>query len=652
MPLKPTSQQASKPLSFPLATSEDLKRLRLFRKVPGASLRHLDGRVYRCSYPARETVLELPKREAVFSYFFFLLQGQLQISGFDEEARQKPLNFLRKGDFFVDKAFSWRGQVATKATAITAVELLVVSRQDLQRLAEIQPGFKDDLKKLADRVDYRNRTFSEDKHSRSALEFLIQTELTQGSRVKITQMDKCIECNICYTSCEERHGFQRIERGYARFGVLDFAKSCLTCFYPACIPSCPVDSVVFNRQTGEVEILDNCIGCSACATACQYGAILMHKVEPTLPVFSRFLDPHKKVKPKFIADKCNHCDGFDDLACVANCPTGAILEVEASELLEDPRILGAGKGVQKPMDSLLQRNWFDLALQKTYVFLAFVGTLFLAWEAFALTKSPDVSLLLLMKAWGWLPSDAVLEFSRGSKLCNFYGNLGFLLIMGSLAYPLRKQFPRLFKYLGREPAWLDFHNFCGFFGSVLILFHTAFVFPFQPSSFGIVALGLVVLSGLFGRFLYQIIPRGVAGTELRMRDIEEEDEALTQKLGALLGQSDAQKAFVKKIVQTATEDARLNPTFWSLIRSVIRTWVMLWTYRLRLPSEIKIQGRQVHVFLDLLKSQIRLQRNAALLNVTSRLFALWRTVHRPFAWIMMMIAVGHILKNLILFTNW
>jgi ferredoxin len=40
----------------------------------------------------------------------------------------------------------------------------------------------------------------------------------------------------------------------------------------------------------------------------------------------------KKKKPKRIANKCDHCLGYSDLACISACPTGAIIQI-------DPRAL-------------------------------------------------------------------------------------------------------------------------------------------------------------------------------------------------------------------------------------------------------------------------------------------------------------------------
>ncbi len=652
LPRKKKRREASSDLSaLPLAKSSELKRIHLFREVPHMVLGNLEGRVRRAVANDSETILELYPSDEPFRYFFFILSGQVKVSGYDEEARVKPLNFLRKGEFFVDKSLHWGGQVATKVVAISHVEILVVPWESVRELSNAYKPFNEKIKALTERIDYRNRTYSEDRYARSVLEFLIDKELTQASRVKITQMDKCIECNTCYDSCEERHGFQRLERGYARFGILDFAQSCITCFYPTCIPACPVDSVIYNSAKGEVEILDSCIGCSACATACQYGAIKMYRANPEDNLYARFFAPGKKIKPKQIADKCNHCAGYDDMVCITNCPTGAIIEVESTELLENPRIFGAAEAGWHELPSLIERNWLERFLQIVYVAVGLCVTLGLFWEAAALKRFPALSFLLYLQAKGIIPSKFGLSFERGSDYCYFIGNVGFTLILISLVYPLRKAFPKLFKYLGKKPYWLDLHNFCGLLGTVFVTFHTGFVFPLQPSTFGYLALVAVMLSGVFGRFLYQMIPRGVAGTELKLRDIEEEDAGITKKMSALLGGETKYREIVNRILSELTSEGSKNPNLWSLVRSVVKSRWLLWRLRFQFPAEVKINQRQIGVFRNLLDEKVRLQRNVAFLAVSSRLFARWQYIHRPFAYVMGAVAIGHVVYNLIFFAG-
>ncbi|MCB0327196.1 MAG: 4Fe-4S dicluster domain-containing protein [Bdellovibrionales bacterium] len=652
-PSKPIQKKKKKtlPPTFPSVSPSNLKAISMFRGLGADELKILDGHVRRASAKAGETIIELPDREDTFSYFFFIAMGQVQVQGLDEESKPQTLNFLRKGDFFVDKSFEWNRQIATKIVAITDSELLLLPKEYLKEISVKVPEIQGSLRQVGELVDYRNRIYREDSNSRSVLDFLVETGLTQASRVKITQLDKCIACNTCYEACEERHGFQRLSRGYAKFGVLDFAKSCLTCFYPTCIPACPVDSISFNRSNGEVEIMDSCIGCTTCAKACQYGAITIHKSTPEEKRFSRFYSPDKKIRPKFVADKCNHCDGFDDMACITNCPTDAIIEIEAADLLDNPRIFGIGKEAREVLPSLMTPSPWAARFNSFYIFVAMASTLLLGFEVFAMKKMPELSFLYSLQAYGLIPLDFDLRLVRGSQLCIFMGNIGFGLILLAMIYPVRKAMPRLFKYMGKKPRWLDFHNFCGYMGTLLVSFHTGFEFSLQGSTIGYFALLGVMLSGFLGRFLYQMIPRGVAGTELQLKDIEKEDQEITKKLERLLRDSKEQKDQIRSTLEKISTKRPEQATLFKMFLSFLMTKSHIRKLQRQLRKSKSISKEDIGQVGMLLHEKIRLARNVAYLDFSYRLFEKWQFIHRPFAYIMGTFAIFHILYNLIWF-NW
>jgi Fe-S-cluster-containing hydrogenase component 2/CRP-like cAMP-binding protein len=651
---KKVRKKKGAPPTFPVIDAHELKKLILFKDLTEMEFQKLQGSVRRASAQAGETIIELPKSEESFQYFFFIALGQVYVSGLDVEAKIRPLNFLRKGDFFVDKSFQWNSQVTTKVTAITDSEIFLVPKDNLREISKNSPLFQKQILEISDRVDYRNRIYNEDTHAQSVLEFLIQTGLTQASRVKITQLDKCIACDTCYDACEERHGFQRLTRGYAKFGVLDFAKSCLTCFYPTCIPACPVDSVVFNQQKGEVEILDACIGCTSCAQACQYGAITMYKADTENPYHKRFFSPDKKVKPKFIADKCNHCEGYKDMACISNCPTDAIIEVAAADLLDSPKIFGLGKDTRDPQQILTVESPWAVRFQAFLIFTALVSSFFLMWEILTLKRWPALSMLANIQQLGFIPSDFNIELKKGSDLCVLLGNAGFALIMVAMLYPIRKALPKFFKPFGKKPRWLDFHNFCGFMGTLLVSFHTGFEFvpgniPSMISLGGYFALVLVMMSGFLGRFLYQMIPRGVAGTELQMRDIENEDRMISEKLDVIFSYSKAQREKVQEAVKRIVGEQPDKQTFFRMTRAFLVTKGFIRKLVGELQETQKLSDGELEKLSLLLNEKVKLARNVAYLAFSYRLFKKWQFIHRPFAYVMGSLAIVHIIYNIFLF---
>lgn len=85
---------------------------------------------------------------------------------------------------------------------------------------------------------------------------------------------------------------------------------------------------------------------------------------------------------------------------------------------------------------------------------------------------------------------------------------GVLMVL-SLVYSLRKRWRRL-KGGHHIRPWLTFHEFTGFLSAVLAIFHAAFQSNNEVASLTSLALFLVVLTGLVGRFLWELVP-GVMG---------------------------------------------------------------------------------------------------------------------------------------------
>jgi hypothetical protein len=86
-----------------------------------------------------------------------------------------------------------------------------------------------------------------------------------------------------------------------------------------------------------------------------------------------------------------------------------------------------------------------------------------------------------------------------------YGIFGTILILTNLLYLARR---RLAAWsLGSMAAWLNLHVLTGLVGTLLILFHSAFQFRTPIALVTAISLGIVVLTGIVGRYLYALTPR-------------------------------------------------------------------------------------------------------------------------------------------------
>ena len=93
----------------------------------------------------------------------------------------------------------------------------------------------------------------------------------------------------------------------------------------------------------------------------------------------------------------------------------------------------------------------------------------------------------------------------GGLIGHGYGIVGTILILANLLYLARRRLARW--SLGSMASWLNLHVFTGLVGSLLILFHSAFQFRTPIAQVTAISLGVVVATGVAGRYLYALTPR-------------------------------------------------------------------------------------------------------------------------------------------------
>jgi hypothetical protein len=86
--------------------------------------------------------------------------------------------------------------------------------------------------------------------------------------------------------------------------------------------------------------------------------------------------------------------------------------------------------------------------------------------------------------------------------------VGTALILTNLLYLVRRRFAKFIPaWAGSVKAWLNLHVFTGLTGSMLILFHSAFQLRTPIATLTSVSLAIVVVTGLVGLYLYELIPK-------------------------------------------------------------------------------------------------------------------------------------------------
>jgi formate dehydrogenase iron-sulfur subunit len=147
---------------------------------------------------------------------------------------------------------------------------------------------------------------------------------------------RCIDCRACMVACsvENKIAMNKTRIWVSGVGVTgEFPKlgratmvyHCMHCAAPDCLSACPVGAYT-KREDGPV-IYDpkKCIGCRYCMNACPFG----------VPHF----DFDKGLVEGAFIDKCTMCPQRLDVglepACVATCPTEALVFGDRTDLLKE-----------------------------------------------------------------------------------------------------------------------------------------------------------------------------------------------------------------------------------------------------------------------------------------------------------------------------
>ncbi|MDD5034494.1 MAG: hypothetical protein PHE55_07015 [Methylococcaceae bacterium] len=114
-----------------------------------------------------------------------------------------------------------------------------------------------------------------------------------------------------------------------------------------------------------------------------------------------------------------------------------------------------------------------------------------------------VMVLVVAAIGGALLIEVLLSLQAGwtfghSQQGHVVGWVGFALILSVFAYPLKKRFDRKW-----PKNWFRFHQMAGIVGPMLILIHAGPHFHALVPLFALLAMGIVVLSGVIGSAVHR-----------------------------------------------------------------------------------------------------------------------------------------------------
>ena len=229
------------------------------------------------------------------------------------------------------------------------------------------------------------------------------------------------------------------------------------------------------------------------------------------------------------------------------------------------------------------------------------------------------------------------------------GIVGGVMILMQLLYALRKRVKSM-RFLGTVAGWFQAHMMLGILAPVCILIHCGFSLGATNSNIALFCMLTVSGSGIFGRYFYSKIHRGLYGRKANLADLQASARDLRQRGTKLL--------MMPKLMELADEQERrlLGVADWNSallafaplaiaarfsggrgrLRRYARAAINLTAERHKAVATQR--ARFERVAYDYINRRMRATREVAEFRIYERLFSVWHVLHVPL--FLMLIAAG------------
>lgn len=264
----------------------------------------------------------------------------------------------------------------------------------------------------------------------------------------------------------------------------------------------------------------------------------------------------------------------------------------------------------------------------------------LTYESYTQKYMPDLSILSYLHGLGYLKGYPVI-YEPGKGIWHPMGWVGSAMMVVMMLYSIRKR-AGFMRSSGSLRHWLSAHMFLGIMGPVLVTFHTTFKFN------GIIATSfwsmiITMVFGILGRYIYIQIPRSIAGTELRVQDIERMVQTMDTRIGEfskgiqvseLLKTIDIRKkgpedgGWLKSLLFMLRDDIVISYRMRKLDTVLRKTHHLPWKVRRKIDF--------------LIRKKSAFTRRMNYLSTTHKILHYWHIFHVPLAFVMFLIMILHV----------
>jgi hypothetical protein len=244
------------------------------------------------------------------------------------------------------------------------------------------------------------------------------------------------------------------------------------------------------------------------------------------------------------------------------------------------------------------------------------------------------------------------DYKPGGTIGHGVGILGSTMVLLLFIYSVRKR-QWLGLRFGPMNRWLSIHIWLGFMGPLFITLHTAMKFQgiVSVSYFSMLA---VMFSGFLGRYIYSQIPRSPVGEALTMKEIDGQIDAMGQSLASQELSGDEIQELTREYAGRLEQPKRRGAVLWLriLLFDLTRP-IRPWLFRRAVhEAHPQLPASAVRQFTTVLHRRSVLLRQRAFLDAVNSVFDLWHVVHKPFAWIAVIIMFVHIVVVVLMGYKW
>lgn len=215
------------------------------------------------------------------------------------------------------------------------------------------------------------------------------------------------------------------------------------------------------------------------------------------------------------------------------------------------------------------------------------------------------------------------------------------LMAFNLLYFARKEF-RVFSRLGSIHSWMYFHQFSGLLAAMVVLLHTALILHNAFALALYISMGLLLLTGIIGRYLYVMVPTDPRGRPLTHEALVDLSERMKEQYSDLFGQLD----ITIEISKVLDRGYQPNHSFAVLLLRLFT----IWPYRLfQLAGIFRRARRQLaekemfRAFKHYGTEMARLHLQLEISWRIKRLLSLWRHGHAVLAMLTVALVIIHVI---------